>query len=90
MQSYYFVIYGIGYLPKKFETRELAEEHAKVFYYSGEKYKVVEGEEAFRSEYETAWKKWNKDEAKKIRNDKLWERFIKSFNVCNRHCSQGF
>lgn len=85
MQNHYFVICGIGYLPRRFETRELAEEHAKVAYYSGEAYKVVEGEEAFRSEYEAAWKKWDKDEAKKIRNDKLWGRFIKNFHVCTWH-----
>lgn len=88
MKNYYFVVYGIGYLPMKFETRELAEEHAKVAYYQGEKYKVVEGEEAFRSEYEAAWRELDKDEAKKIRNDKLWGRFIKGFNVCHRHCFQ--
>ena len=82
MQNYYFVISGIGYLPNKFETRELAEKEAKVFYYSGEEYKVVEGEEAFRSEYEAAWKEQDENEAKKIRNDKLWGRFIKNFNVC--------
>lgn len=89
MKNYYFVVYGIGYLPMKFETRESAEERAKVAYYQGEKYKVVEGEEAFRSEYEAAWREWNKDEAKKIRNDKLWGRFIKSFNVYHRHHAFG-
>lgn len=81
--NYYFVVCGIGYIPVKFATRELAEEEAKVFYYQGEEYKIVEGEEAFRSEYEAAWKKWDKDEAKKIRNDKLWGRFIRNFNVRN-------
>ena len=80
MQNYYFVISGIGYLPIKFETRELAEEKAKIFY-DAEMYKVVESEEAFRSEYEAAWKKQDENEAKKIRNDKLWGRFIKNFNV---------
>lgn len=83
MQNYYFVISGIGYLPIKFETRELAEEQAKIFYDAEmiEEYKVVEGEEAFRSEYEAAWKEQDENEAKKIRNDKLWGRFIKNFNV---------
>lgn len=89
MKNYYFVIYGIGYLPMKFETRELAEEEAKVAYYSGEEYKIVEGEEAFRSEYEAAWKRWDEDEAKKIRNDKLWRPFIKNFNVYRRHHAFG-
>lgn len=84
----YYVIWGIGYLPSKFETREKAEEHAKIAYYDGEPYKIVEGEEAFREEYLRAYEEFSgKDssDVRAIKNDKKWNRFISNFRFAVEH-----
>lgn len=84
----YYVIWGIGYLPRKFETREKAEKCAKIAYYNGEPYKIVEGEEAFREEYLRAYEEFsgkNSSDVRAIKNDKKWNRFISSFRFAVEH-----
>lgn len=80
----YYVICGIGYLPNKFPSAEIAEKHAKIAYYDGEPYKIVEGEEAFRKEYLHEYEKFsgkNSSDARAIKNDKKWNRFISGFHL---------
>ena len=80
----YYVIYEIGYLPNKFPSAEIAEKHAKIAYYNGEPYKIVEGEAAFREEYLRAYEKFsgkNSPDVRAIKNDKKWNRFISGFHL---------
>lgn len=91
MKKYYYVICGIGYIPSKFETKELAKEHADVVYYEGQKYEIVEGEEAFRAAYKAEYEKLGAAYAADVQDildDKKWNRFIKFFTLCDWHCAK--
>lgn len=80
----YYVICGIGYLPNKFPSAEIAEKHAKIAYYDGEPYKIVEGEAAFREEYLREYEKFsgkNSPDVRAIKNDKRWNCFISGFHL---------
>ena len=81
-KTYFFVV-GSGYLPFKFATKELAEEHAKVSYYD-EPFQVLEGEESFRCAYKKLWA-GSPSNVKDIENDKKWNRLIRNLSVCTWH-----